>query len=456
MLYKGRVIPKNAIKPIDVRLIYNYGSFSKLNGKDFANIDSKSQKILTNYLKSLSNRITEFETFQIDDEEIIKILNKEYSNTQHYYSANSTYEEIIYERVEDQDGNIYAKELLTGSIFPISCDGAVETKVYTVKRLVTNGGIVEYCDLAISSDSNHNNYARIEKIVTDYKIASPIDVENYKTQFDSGFRHQKAKEKFLRKIREDSMSNTLDNEVEVYPIKPKKKEKRKREIQNTTTKCMENIEYLIQKLKKVNPAKAKEFSEEYERALNVEDIMQNKMVSEATLIALEAKLEFELMFAKGENTSLADKIEDLKREYLSHFVSETQEKTSITLDDLDKLMELFLKTKDNYSILEQRKILRNFATIYALEVKENENEVDPNRLKDSYFNDLRKSVLLSIKSLIQTGLFKSNIQFELSTDESIENILELIRSLEIEKVQEETENINQKNLKKSEKTTLYI
>ena len=119
-------------------------------------------------------------------------------------------------------------------------------------------------------------------------------------------------------------------------------------------------------------------------------------------------------------------------------------------------MELFLKTKDNYSILEQRKILRNFATIYALEVKENENEVDPNRLKDSYFNDLRKSVLLSIKSLIQTGLFKSNIQFELSTDESIENILELIRSLEIEKVQEETENINQKNLKKSEKTTLYI
>lgn len=87
MLYKGRVIPKNAIKPIDVRLIYSYGSFSKLNGKDFANIDSKSQEILTNYLKSLSNRITEFETFQIDDEEIIKILNKEYSNTQHYYSA---------------------------------------------------------------------------------------------------------------------------------------------------------------------------------------------------------------------------------------------------------------------------------------------------------------------------------------------------------------------------------
>lgn len=455
MLYKGRVIPKNAIKSVDVRLIYMCDSFSKLNRKDFTNIDSKSQEILTNYLKSLSNRITEFETFQIDDEEIIKILNKEYSNTQHYYSANSTYEEIIYERVEDQDGNIYAKELLTGSIFPIECDGSIETKVYTVKRLVTNAGTVDYCDLSISSDSNHSNYARIERIVTDYKIVSPKDVEEYKTQFDGGFRRQKAKEKFLRKIREDSMSNTLLGEVEVYPIKPKKKEKRQRESQNTITISMENIEYMISRLESINPERSKYYGEEYERALNSMDIMQNKTVSESALISLEAKLEFELMFTKGENTTLVEKLEELRKEYLLHLATESQEKTSITLDDLDKLMELFLKTKDTYSILEQRKILRNFATIYTLEVKENENEVDFDRLKDSYFNDLRKSILLSIKSLIQTGLFKSNIQFELSTDESIENILELIRNLEIENAQEESKNCNQKNLKMSEKITFY-
>ena len=434
MLYKGRVIPKKAIEPVDVRLVYSYDSFSKLNGKDFANIDSKSQGILTNYLKSLSSKITEFETFQIDDEEIIKILNKEYSNTQNYYIGNSTYEEIIYERVEDADGNIYAKELLTGSLFPISCDGSVETKVYTVKKLATNGGTVVYCDLSISSNNNHINYARIERIVTDYKIASPKDVEEYKTQFDGGFRRQKAKEKFLRKVREDSMSNTLDNEVEVYPIKPKKKEKRQRESQNVTTKCMENIEYLIQKLKKVNLAKAKEFSEEYENALNVEDIMQNKMVSEAALIALEAKLEFELMFAKGENTSLVDKLEELRKEYLLHFATKTQEKTSITLDDLDKLMELFLKTKDNYSILEQRKILRSFASVYALEVKENESDVTIERLQDSYFEDLKKSILLFINALVESGYVKDNIITELTDSENTEEILNLIKNLEFKKM----------------------
>lgn len=327
--------------------------------------------------------------------------------------------------------------------------------MYTVKRLVTNGGTVDYCDLSISSDSNHSNYVRIEKIVTDYKIASPRDVEEYKTQFDGGFRRQKAKEKFLRKVREDSMLNTLDSEVEVYPIKSKKKEKGQRESQNTITISMENIEYMISRLESINPERSKYYGEEYERALNSMDIMQNKTVSESALISLEAKLEFELMFTKGENTTLVEKLEELKKEYLSHFTSKAQEKTSITLDDLDKLIELFLKTKDSYSILEQRKILRNFATIYTLEVKENEKEIDTNRLKDSYFNDLKKSILLSIKSLIQTGIFKSNIQFELSTDESIENILELIRSLEIERTQEEPENSNQKNLKMSEKITFY-
>ena len=86
--------------------------------------------------------------------------------------------------------------------------------------------------------------------------------------------------------------------------------------------------------------------------------------------------------------------EELRKEYLLRFVSDTQEKTLIIFDDLDKLMEL-----------------------------------------------LRKSILLSIKSLIQTALFKNHIQFELSIDESIKNIIDLIISLEIE-------NVNQRTLKK--------
>lgn len=200
---------------------------------------------------------------------------------------------------------------------------------------------------------------------------------------------------------------------------------------------MENVEFLIQRLKKVNSEKAEEFNKKYESALREEDILSKSNISIGKLIKLEAELEFELMFTKGENTSLTDKLDELKREYLTHFVTDSKAKTKITLDDLDKLMELFLKTKDNYSLIEQRKILRNFASVYMLEVKENESEVTLKRQEDSYFEDLKKSIMICIDALIENGFVESNMIAELSKEETTEEVLNLIRSLEFNKLSKE-------------------
>lgn len=100
-------------------------------------------------------------------------------------------------------------------------------------------------------------------------------------------------------------------------------------------------------------------------------------------------------------------------------------------------MELFLKTKDNYSLIEQRKILRNFASVYMFEVKENESEVTLKRLEDSYFEDLKKSIMLCIDALIENGFVKSNMIAELSKEETTEEVLNLIRSLEFNKLSKE-------------------
>lgn len=200
---------------------------------------------------------------------------------------------------------------------------------------------------------------------------------------------------------------------------------------------MENVEFLIQRLKKVNSEKAEEFNKKYESALSEEDILSKSNISIGKLIKLEAELEFELMFTKGENTSLTDKLDELKIEYLTHFVTDSEEKTKITLDELDKLMELFLKTKDDYSVLEQRRILRNFASVYMLEVKENESEVTLKRLEDSYFEDLKKSIMICIDALIENGFVESNMIAELSKEETTEEVLNLIRSLEFNKLSKE-------------------
>ena len=372
---------------------------------------------------------------EVTSPQMITSLNNIFKDADPAIYENGVILDLIYEKVEDQDGNLYARELLSGKLFPIS-DKNTKFMKYTLIDIPSCPNASTFA-IKIEAEYRHPNYDKIYSVMMFEEIADTNDVAEYLSKYDRIFLGEHKKQKRINRITYESNKNVLSEEVEVTEISRNKQTKTERRSQNTLTISMENIEYMISRLESINPERSKYYSEEYERALNSVDIMQNKTVSEASIISLEARLEFELMFTKGENTSLVDKLDELKKEYLSHFIENTQEKTSITLDDLDKLMELFLKTKDSYSIVEQRKILRNFATIYTLEVKENSNEIDSNRLKDSYFNDLKKSILLSIRTLIQTGLFKSNIQFELSTDESIENILELIRSLELKNIDKE-------------------
>lgn len=438
MLYKGTMFRVEDIDYEEEELEYFTGivRIKKENGKNFENIDeSNNSKISRSIGRKLRN-IDNDESFEITDPEIIVILDTEYKSLVHDYDGISSRDEIIYEKVSDEEGNIYGREILTGSLFPIASDTSIDFKEYEIERNYRSiNGIV--MTLTITQNFKHRNYARLETILVDNEVATPKEIEEYKTRFDTGFRREKKKEAFLKRIRENSNTNTLIEEVEVSVIKPEKKEKRQRETQDNITKVMESIEYLIRKLKKIDPTKAKEFNKKYELALNEEDILSKNNISLATLINLEASLEFELMFTKGKNTTLTGKLEELRREYLTHFVTDSKDKTKITLDDLDKLMELFLKTKDNYSLIEQRKILRNFASVYMFEVKENESEVTLKRLEDSYFEDLKKSIMICIDALIENGFVKSNMITELSKEETTEEVLNLIRSLEFNKLSKE-------------------
>ena len=438
MLYKGTMFRVEDIDYYEEELEYSIGRVrvKKENGKNFENIDDSNSFKIAYSIGSKLKSMEEDDSFEIRDPEIIAILDREYKELVHDYDGISSRDEIIYEKVSDEEGNIYGREILTGSLFPIASDTSIDVKEYEVEKNQAWSNEIDFT-LTITQNFKHRNYARLETILVDNEVASPNEIEEYKTRFDTGFRHEKKKEEFLRRIRENSNTNTLIDEVEVSVIKPKKKEKKQRETQDNTTKVMESIEYLIRKLKKINPEKAKEFNEKYEAALNKEDILSKRSISLAALISIEASLEFELMFTKGENTTLTGKLEELKKEYLTYFVTDSKAKTKITLDDLDKLMELFLKTKDNYSLIEQRKILRNFASVYMFEVKENESEITLKRLEDSYFEDLKKSIMICIDALIENGFVESNMIAELSKEETTEEVLNLIRSLEFNKLSKE-------------------
>lgn len=369
---------------------------------------------------------------EITSPQTIASLNNVFKDVGPTIYENDVLLNLMYEKVEDAEGNIYARELLSGKLFPIS-DSHTKFMKYTLTDIPSCPNASTFT-IKMNAEYRHPNYEKIYSVMMFEEVADKNDLDEYLNKYDRMFFGEYKKQKRIDRIVYESNKNVLSEEVEVTEISRNRKTKTERQSQNTLTISMENIEYMISRLESINPERSKYYSEEYERALNSVDIMQNKRVSETSIISLEARLEFELMFTKGENTSLTEKLDELKKEYLSHFIEKTQEKTSITLDDLDKLMELFLKTKDNYSILEQRKILRNFASLYALEVKENESEVTVERLQDSYFEDLKKSILLFINALVESGYVKDNIITELTDTENTEEILNLIKNLEFKKM----------------------
>lgn len=159
-----------------------------------------------------------------------------------------------------------------------------------------------------------------------------------------------------------------------------------------------------------------------------------KPLSLETLVILEAEIEFYLNFSKKNTDSIDNYLDELKKEYLINLIENNDKKTDLTIEELDKITELFLKTKNNYSIIDQRKILKTISLIYLFEVMENKDNIDIRVLENSYFKDNIKSIILGIKSLQEIGILESNINLYLDKDISIINVVNIIKELKVKKI----------------------
>lgn len=261
---------------------------------------------------------------EITSPQTIASLNNAFKGVKLTIYENDVILDLMYEKVEDQEGNIYARELLSGKLFPIS-DKYTEFMKYTITNIPTCPNASTFT-IKMDAEYRHPNYEKIYSVMMFEEVADKNDLDEYLNKYDRMFFGEYKKQKRIDRIVYESNKNVLSEEVEVTEISRNRKTKTERQSQNTLTISMENIEYMISRLESINPERSKYYSEEYERALNSVDIMQNKRVSETSIISLEARLEFELMFTKGENTSLTEKLDELKKEYLSHFIEKTQEK----------------------------------------------------------------------------------------------------------------------------------
>lgn len=185
---------------------------------------------------------------------------------------------------------------------------------------------------------------------------------------------------------------------------------------------MEEIEYYLLFLKEKNIDAYNELNEKYNSIIypntinyippNIEDLK-----------ALLIKTKIELTVKNNNSNSLI--------EYLNiNLENSFNNKINISLEDLDKINEMFLKSKEYYKVHDQRNILYKISLLYVMLVKQNIENVTIDSLKESYFNDNIKTVITCINILKDLNIVTNNFEFNSENIPTISDTLDVIRKME--------------------------
>ena len=236
-------------------------------------------------------------------------------------------------------------------------------------------------------------------------------------QFAKGINRKSREKSFRNQVERIYNKNVFNRE-----IIPKQREIPPRQKQTIETVTMEEAEYILRQVSKIDRDKYVEYQKQYESIISRDDFEAKDLAS------LLGELEYYLMFGKKNGTDIVEYLEKLKTDCLQKIINE--EIISLNIRDVDKLEELFLKMKNKYHALAQRKVLKNLSFIYLLVAYQNIKQINYDDLKDSYFMDSLKTILLIICSLSDLNIIENNIAIELNAEDiTLENILYIINKI---------------------------
>ena len=395
--------------------------------------------------------------------------------------------EIIYEKVFDKDGNSYGKEIITGLLFPINCkyysydinysfnelepivfdmehkkayriDDRFEDTLFainsndryeishndyiSVKYLYKNDTVSlrvndEYAEIAscpkplsykiiLEPKMLFSKEKRVDYAIATEQIASELEVYNYVHQFDYGFGRKKHRKEYENIIRKLSLSNYL-GEINIVPKNNYIKEK---VSESNITSEMQELEFILHKLKNVSEKDYEEINKEYIELLNQNDAeLHITSLSIRSIILLQNKAKLSFMCHGGEIQKIIDFLEKEANNYLENYKTGSNIKTELSISDLDKLCEYFLNSKNNYSVKEQNEILRLISLLYFFEIYENIDVLTIDDFKNSYASTNIKRIIVIIDILYEYGLIKS-IPNSLYDVNNLEMFMDYIKKIE--------------------------
>lgn len=368
----------------------------------------------------------------INDKKLESILSNSFKflYTRNYYG-----EEIIYEIIEDKDGFLYGKELITGLLFPILNNT-------NDKYIYFEDGFSERLDKVITY--TNKNMARIGCTIENKEVASINRINEYIIEATGESKKDKNKrKKFEEELRLRYNENVFKNEI----IEKKKEEPKE---QSEINKLMENVEYVLCSLKQYNwnlySKYNKVYKETCDKYLNTQNLINyDYLKKELSDLMLSIKLN--LIMCKYSCTNVLDYLNIIISEYLTNFESNktnvNPDVKNININEIDKITEMFLTDKESYNFQMQRDILRKISLLYLLVIKNNIDKYTLEQLENSYFKDNLKSIVLNIDALKDTNIITNKQDLDLNENLSISKVLEIIKNIKFNIKEENKSKIKQ-------------
>lgn len=496
--YKGNLVFTNDIEPIKYQIFV----YKKI-------LDFSSEEFMEKYRNLRypeKDIIRDFFLFYNDlndgqKKKGISILSEMFKDAvlSKYYSNNS--ENVIYEIIVDVDGNLYGKEILTGAIFPIISKRIIEVSDkyndvtflsktndddlycicdYGVGRLTFKnkygltlyvdpkdykysstslytrncvGHESEFCEkkyghrieISIGVTFPFSNLERGECYIENTSSANEVEINKYKKMHQDKKRlFGKAINTWKERIIEYSKTNVFKGDI----LPKKEEEKPKRISMDKDSNLMSNIEYLLLKLKNHNEELYKKYHDEYDNLLSNSTNMQVIPITNS-LESIKAKIEFALEFNKNGGMNISTYLNNKKCEYLDNILNNSDIKTALTIKELDKIMELFLKIQYEFDLTTRRNVIHDISLLYILELYENKDIINEFDLDNSYINDIIMSIIVTLNSLKELGLIENDdLIIDLADDLKLSDILEIIKKMQFKNLQgEKTKKLSDKTIK---------
>ena len=407
--------------------------------KNLEFFSNSEEKILKEYVLSLDKGT---KPTVCTDKNIIEIMENKFGSLfQSNVLKKLKFVDIIYELVVDENGNYYGREILTNQIFPIFSfdknlinDYFVTSSYRDFSDPYCGYGKEKQIYFNIHRTLNFSNMLRVGSMIFQQGYANKRELDDYLNSVRGIFKLVQRKV-IIGKINQIGDLNVFLEDVTYQEVSPKKDNTENKQVvrekQNKITAAMEAIEYLLSILKTSNKDLYIQYKKEYE------NLLQNKDLTYHPLVMLEGKIEFSLSFQGKEADDIIEYLTNLTKETLSNLLLNSEKKTELTFEKINKINELFLKVKDKYDFVNQREVLKRLAFLYIMEIYENKEIITIDQLENSYFADNLKSIVICIKSLQELGLINCNYLIDIVEELSCKIVFDMIKNIEFRDLQEE-------------------